>query len=50
MNGGITTIEEKSLGCIHKAGKSSVMEVVPYGNSPTRKGLIIMDTPGHDME
>jgi len=50
MKGGITTIEEKSLGCIHKAGKSPVMEVVPYGNSPTRKGLVIMDTPGHDME
>ncbi|MBA7498425.1 (2R)-sulfolactate sulfo-lyase subunit beta [subsurface metagenome] len=50
MKGGITTIEEKSLGCIHKAGKSSVMEVIPYGNSPTRKGLVIMDTPGHDME
>jgi len=50
MEGGITTIEEKSLGCIHKAGKSPVMEVIPYGNSPTQKGLIIMDTPGHDME
>lgn len=50
MKGGITTIEEKSLGCIHKAGKSPVMEVIPYGNSPTQKGLVIMDTPGHDME
>ena len=50
MNGGITTIEEKSLGCIHKAGKSPVMEVISYGNSPTQKGLVIMDTPGHDME
>jgi len=50
MKGGITTIEEKSLGCIHKAGKSPVMEVIPYGNSPTQIGLVIMDTPGHDME
>jgi len=47
--GGITTIEEKSLGCIHKGGTKPVMEVVEYAQSPSRKGLIIMDTPGYDL-
>jgi len=51
MKGGITIIEEKSLGCIHKAGKSPVMEVISHGTIPTqKKGLVIMDTPGRDME
>jgi len=47
--GGITTLEEKSLGCIHKGGTKPVMEVVDYGCRPTRKGLIFMDTPGYDL-
>ncbi|MDF1555090.1 MAG: UxaA family hydrolase [Deferrisomatales bacterium] len=48
--GGITTLEEKSLGCIHKGGTSPLLEVVPYGVRPTRKGLVYMDTPAHDIE
>jgi len=47
--GGLTTIEEKSLGCIYKAGTRAITEVVGYGNKPTRKGVIIMDTPGFDI-
>ncbi|MFO2549464.1 UxaA family hydrolase [Alicyclobacillus cycloheptanicus] len=50
IEGGITTIEEKSLGCIHKAGHSPIQEVVEYAERPTKKGLIVMDTPGHDIE
>lgn len=46
--GGITTLEEKSLGCIHKGGHSPITEVVDYGYEPGRRGLVIMDTPGHD--
>lgn len=46
---GITTLEEKSLGCIHKGGKSPIVEVVDYGFRPTKRGLVIMDTPGHDV-
>ncbi len=48
--GGITTLEEKSLGCIHKGGSSIVQEVYEYGEAIPReqKGLVIMDTPGHD--
>ncbi|MDH7570606.1 MAG: UxaA family hydrolase [Armatimonadota bacterium] len=47
--GGLTTLEEKSLGCIHKGGTTPVVEVVGYGERPTRRGLVVMDTPGHDI-
>lgn len=48
--GGLTTLEEKSLGCIHKAGKSVIREVYDYGKQIRldKKGLVIMDTPGND--
>lgn len=45
---GITTIEEKSLGCIYKGGHTDIQEVVDYAMEPTQKGLVIMDTPGND--
>jgi altronate dehydratase large subunit len=48
--GGITTLEEKSLGCVMKGGTSKVMEVLEYSELPTQKGLVLMDTPGHDAE
>ena len=47
--GGLSTLEEKSLGCIHKGGTTPVMEVLEYGDMPTGKGLVIMDTPGYDV-
>jgi altronate dehydratase large subunit len=50
IEGGITTLEEKSLGCLYKAGTSRLEEVVSYAVRPTRKGLIYMDTPAHDIE
>lgn len=47
--GGITTLEEKSLGCIHKGGHTPVNEVYDYAKQITSKsGLVIMDTPGND--
>lgn len=47
--GGISTLEEKSLGCIHKGGHSPVNAVYDYGKPvDTKSGLVIMDTPGHD--
>lgn len=46
--GGITTLEEKSLGCIHKGGHSVINAVYDYGKPITTKGLVIMDTPGND--
>jgi altronate dehydratase large subunit len=48
--GGITTIEEKSLGCIYKGGTTTLEEVIRYAFPPTKKGLILMDTPGHDID
>jgi len=48
--GGLTTLEEKSLGCIYKGGTSSLEEVISYASSPTKKGLVYMDTPAHDIE
>ena len=46
--GGLTTLEEKSLGCIHKGGHTEVTAVYDYGKEVTEKGLVIMDTPGND--
>jgi altronate dehydratase large subunit len=48
--GGLTTIEEKSLGAIAKGGSAAVREFLPYGCRPTRRGLVVMDTPGNDPE
>ena len=48
--GGITTIEEKSLGCIYKAGIAQIQGVVDYAQEVCGPGLWIMDTPGHDVE
>jgi len=50
IEGGITTLEEKSLGCVRKGGTSPLAEVLGYGEAPRRKGLIFMDTPGHDVK
>ena len=50
MAGGLTTLEEKSLGCIHKGGSSTIQAVYDYAKQIDEKdkGLIIMDTPGND--
>lgn len=48
--GGLTTLDEKSLGCIKKAGKSPLQEVVAYGKRPERRGFVFMDTPGYDVD
>lgn len=48
--GGITTLEEKSLGCIYKAGTGPLEKVVTYASHPSQKGLVYMDTPAHDIE
>src|SRR6267142_2555514 len=51
MRGGLTTIEEKSLGATHKAGERTRLEdVVAYSAPITRRGLTVMDTPGLDVE
>jgi altronate dehydratase large subunit len=48
MDGGMSTIAEKSMGCIHKGGTSTINQVVDYGEGPTEKGLILQDGPGYD--
>jgi len=50
MAGGLTTIEEKSLGAIAKGGTTPIREFLPYGRAPTAKGLVVMDTSGNDLE
>lgn len=49
MDGGLSTITEKSLGCIVKGGTTPIRELVEYGVAPTERGLILMDTPGSDI-
>jgi altronate dehydratase large subunit len=49
MEGGLSSITEKSMGCIIKGGTTPIREVVAYGASPSKKGLVIMDTPGSDI-
>ncbi|MGL5512047.1 MAG: UxaA family hydrolase [Sporomusa sp.] len=50
IKGGLTTIEEKSLGAIAKAGSAQIQAVYEYGERPTVKGLVIMDSPGREPE
>ena len=46
--GGLTTIYEKSLGALAKAGSTALVDVVPYAGRVDQPGLIFMDTPGYD--
>lgn len=50
IEGGLTTIEEKSLGCLYKGGTSPIQEVLAYAERPSRRGLVLMDSPGNDVE
>ena len=50
MDGGMSTIAEKSMGCIVKGGTSAINEVVDYGAAPTEKGLVLQDGPGYDAD
>jgi altronate dehydratase large subunit len=48
--GGLTTIEEKSLGAAKKGGSSPIQSVLEYAEAPRSAGLHVMDTPGNDIE
>ena len=50
IRGGLTTIEEKSLGAISKSGTGKIKGVLEYGERPQSKGLFIMDSPGREPE
>ncbi len=47
--GGITTLEEKSLGCVQKGGLSPVVDVLDYGDKLTKNGLSLLNGPGNDI-
>ena len=47
--GGITTLEEKSLGCVQKAGSSAVVDVLDYGDTIRKNGLSLLNGPGNDI-
>lgn len=48
-DGGITTLEEKSLGCIQKGGKAVITDVLEYGEHCKKKGLNLLTGPGNDI-
>lgn len=47
--GGLSTIDEKSLGCIRKGGTRPIVEVLAQAEKPTKNGAILMDTAGYDI-
>ncbi len=47
--GGITTLEEKSLGCIKKAGTGKIVDVLDYGEIVKKQGLSALNAPGNDL-
>lgn len=47
--GGITTLEEKSLGCITKAGSSKIVDVLDYTEICKKNGLSVLNGPGNDL-
>ncbi len=47
--GGITTLEEKSLGCVTKGGTAEITDVLTYGEKVVNSGLSLLDGPGNDI-
>ena len=47
--GGITTLEEKSLGCIEKAGSMAIVDVLAYGEQVKEQGVSALNAPGNDL-
>ena len=47
--GGLSTLDEKSLGCIRKGGTRPVVEVLEQAERPTKRGALVMDTAGYDI-
>ncbi len=50
VEGGLSSLEEKSLGAANKSGSRPLQELIDYAQHPSKKGLVWMDTPGHDIE
>ena len=47
--GGITTLEDKSCGCVQKGGSAQIVDVLEYAEPVTRKGLNLLSGPGNDL-
>ena len=47
--GGISTLEDKSLGCIKKGGEAMITDVIAYGERVTKRGLTLLSGPGNDI-
>ncbi len=47
--GGITTLEEKSCGCVQKGGDAPIVDVIDYGQAVTKPGLNLLNGPGNDL-
>ena len=48
-DGGITTLEDKSCGCVQKGGSAPIVDVLPYAGRVSRRGLNMLCAPGNDM-
>ena len=48
LAGGVTTLEEKSLGAVQKAGRGQVTQVLRYGQRTDRPGVVLLEAPGND--
>lgn len=47
--GGITTLEDKSCGCVQKGGSAQIVDVLSYAETVTKKGLNLLSGPGNDL-
>jgi len=50
IKGGLSSLEEKSLGASAKSGTRPLQQLIDYAEKPSKRGLVWMDTPGHDIE
>jgi altronate dehydratase large subunit len=50
LAGGLSTMEEKSMGAVRKGGTTALREVIGYGERPSQKGLVFMDAPAPGVE
>ena len=48
IEGGVTTLEEKSLGAVQKAGRGQITQVLRYGERSDRRGVVLLEAPGND--
>lgn len=49
QEGGLSNIQEKSLGCVRKGGTTPIQDLIEYAERPRKKGLQVMNTPGSDI-